>query len=545
MSSDKTADISSDTGTKTSQPGFGLLRSSLSVGGMTLLSRIFGLIRDLVFAQLVGASAAADAFFVAFKIPNFFRRLFAEGAFNQAFVPVLSDYKQNQTLDQVRFFVSRVSGTLGLCLFALTLLVLLFPQLLSIPFALGYWLGDDADDALKFAYVTEMLRLTFPYLFLISLTALSGAILNTYGRFAVPAFTPVLLNFCLILSALMVAPMMEVPSFALAWGVFTAGVVQLLFQLPFLQRLQMLPAPRWGWSDPGVKRVLKLMLPAIFGVSVSQINLLLDTLLAVFLPTGSVSWLYYSDRISELPLGVFAIAVATVILPSLSREHLSKNPTAFSDTLDWAIRMVLLLGLPAGVALLLLSEPILATLFYYGDFAGREDNLPMTALSLKAYSMGLLAFMLVKVLAPGYFSREDMKTPVRIAVIAMTANMVMNLIFVGWLHFSFEIGHVGLALATTIAAFLNAGLLMRGLIVNNFYQPKKDWPYFMLRLSFGLGLMMLALWIFLFAWTDWTDWSLWQRSWRLFIVCSSGALAYFVGIFVAGIRIADLRQQAS
>ena len=541
MSSGKAGDNKTDSGANTPRSGYGLLRSSLSVGSMTMLSRVFGLIRDVVFAQLVGASAAADAFFVAFKVPNFFRRLFAEGAFNQAFVPVLSDYKQNQTLDQVRFFVSRVSGTLGLCLFALTLIVLLAPQVLSIPFAAGYWLGNDADDPLKFAYVTEMLRLTFPYLLLISLTALSGAILNTFGRFAVPAFTPVLLNICLITSALVVAPMMDEPSFALAWGVFAAGIVQLIFQLPFLQRVQMLPVPQWGWSDPGVKRVLRLMLPAIFGVSVSQINLLLDTLLAVFLPTGSVSWLYYSDRISELPLGVFGIAVATVILPSLSREHFSKNPGVFSSTLDWAIRMVLLFGLPAGVALLLLAEPILATLFHYGDFAANERNLPMAALSLQAYAMGLLAFMLVKVLAPGYFSREDMKTPVKIAIVAMTANMVMNLLFVGWLHYSFGLGHVGLALATTLSAFLNAGLLMRGLLKSHFYTPRNDWLVFALRLAFGLVLMALALWGLMSGWTDWIDWSLWQRIWRLLIVCISGASVYFIGIFLAGMRTADFK----
>jgi len=335
--------------------------------------------------------------------------------------------------------------------------------------------------------------------------------------------------------------MMDEPSFALAWGVLAAGIVQLVFQIPFLQRIQMLPLPRWGWSDPGVKRVLMLMLPAIFGVSVSQINLLLDTLLAVFLPTGSVSWLYYSDRISELPLGVFGIAIATVILPSLSREHFSKNPEAFSKVLDWAIRMVLLLGLPAAVALLILAEPILATLFHYGDFAEQENNLPMAVISLQAYSMGLVAFMLVKVLAPGYFSREDMKTPVKIAIIAMTANMVMNLLFVGWLHFSFKLGHAGLALATTLSAFLNAGLLMKGLKDSRFYVPQEGWLPFLLRLAFGLVLMVLTLWILMSVWEAWLDWSLWERVWRLFVVCALGASAYFVGIYMAGIRVADLR----
>ena len=516
-----------------------MLRSSFSVSGMTMLSRVFGLIRDVVFAQLIGASAAADAFYVAFKIPNFFRRLFAEGAFNQAFIPVLSDYKQNRSLDEVRFLLSRVSGTLGLVLFGLTLLVLAIPQVLSIPFAFGYWLGGDADDAIKFDYVTQMLRLTFPYLLLISLTALAGSVLNTFGRFSVPAFTPVLLNLCLISAAVLVAPAMEVPSFALAWGVLVAGVVQLLFQMPFVSSMNLLPVPVWGWSDPGVKRVLTLMLPAIFGVSVSQINLLLDTLLAVFLPTGSVSWLYYSDRISELPLGVFGIAIATVILPSLSKQHFSEDPKAYSRTLDWAIRMVLLLGLPAALALLMISEPILATLFHYGDFS--DVDLTMASMSLQAYSMGLLAFMLVKVLAPGYFAREDMKTPVRIAIISMTANMVMNVIFVLWLHMSFQIGHVGLAFATTLSAFLNAALLAKGLIKKGYYQPDEGWLRFVCRLAFGILILALTLLYFRSFWSHWSEWGMWQKIGRLSVVCFSGVITYFAALFASGMRPRDLR----
>ena len=530
--------IEEDTGSNSGAPK-GLLRSSFSVGSLTMVSRVFGLIRDIVIAQLVSASAAADAFFVAFKIPNFFRRLFAEGAFNQAFVPVLSDYKLTRSLEDVRFLVSRVSGTLGLILFGFTLLILLFPSILSIPFALGYWLGEDADDAVKFTYVTEMLRITFPYLLLISITALSGSILNTYGKFAAPAFTPVLLNFSLIGAAFLLAPMFEVPSFALAWGVAIAGVVQLLFQMPFLARMQMLPIPQWGWSDPGVKRVLKLMLPAIFGVSVSQLNLLLDTLLAVFLPTGSVSWLYYSDRISELPLGVLGVAIATVILPSLSKQHFSENPSAFSSTLDWAIRLVLLLGVPAAVAIFMIAEPILATLFQYGDFS--SFDLKMAVFSLQAYSFGLIAFMLIKILAPGYFAREDMKTPVRIAVIAMTVNMGLNIVFVIWLHKVYEIGHVGLAMATTASAFLNAALLISGLIKGGFYVPQSGWRLFFFRLGFATASLALVLLGLNAIMVDWISWSLWERVGRLSILCLAGLTAYCFALYLVGMRLRDLR----
>ena len=519
--------------------GKSVVSSSVSVGGLTLVSRVFGLVRDVVFANFIGAGPAADAFFVAFKIPNFFRRLFAEGAFNQAFVPVLSDYKQNYSPDKVRYLVARVAGTLATIIFGFVLLVLLAPQVLSIPFALGYFFGQEPDDPLKYAYVTDMLRLTFPYLLLISLTALSGAVLNTYDRFAVPAMTPVFLNICLILAAFFIAPQMSVPAYGLAWGVLAAGAVQLAFQLPALRRIHMLSMPKWGWSDPGVKRILTLMLPAMFGVSVSQINLLLDTLLAVFLPTGSVSWLYYSDRLSELPLGVFGIAIATVILPNLSKQHFSNSIERFSAVLDWALRMVLLIGLPAAVALLLLAKPILATLFFYGDFSVKD--LSMSALSLQAYGVGLLGFMLIKVLAPAYFAREDMKTPVRIAVTAMLVNMGLNVIFVLWLHSQYRIGHVGLAAATTMSAFLNAYLLLRGLSRTKVYVAQPKWAAFTVRLVFALGLMAIVVVSLLSFWTGWIDWSIWDRAWRLTFICLSGAASYFLALFVGGMRLRDIR----
>lgn len=511
----------------------GLLRSSSLVSAFTMLSRLLGLMRDMVFARVIGAGAGADAFFVAFKIPNFLRRLFAEGAFAQAFVPVLSEYRQRGSHAAVQALVDRVAGCLGSVLVAVTLLAVVAAPLVAMLFAPGFWVKSPE----KYALTVDLIRVTFPYLLLISLTGFAGAILNSYDRFAVPAFTPVLLNLSLILAALLVAPLLSMPAYALAWGVLVAGVCQLLFQLPFLRRIHLLPSPKVDWRDPGVKRILWLMAPALFGVSVSQINLLLDTVLASFLPTGSVSWLYYSDRLVELPLGVFAIALATVITPSLSRQHAAEDPEAFSRTLDWALRGVLVLALPASLALALLAEPILMTLFQYGETSARD--MQMAAHSLRAYSLGLLAFMLVKVLAPGYFARQDMKTPVRIGIIAMATNMLLNLVLVLPLYLWFNLGHVGLALATSLSAYLNAYLLYRGLRGSNHYTPGSDWGGRLLRFVLANGVMLLVLWILLSAWPAWAELLWWQRLWQLALLCLLGLGAYGASLRLFGVRFSE------
>jgi putative peptidoglycan lipid II flippase len=502
---------------------------------MTMLSRVLGLIRDVALARVIGAGSGADAFFVAFKIPNFFRRLFAEGAFAQAFVPVLSEYRQKGTLEAVKGLVDRVAGCLGSVLVLVTVLAVVGAPAVAALFAPGFMLNDPA----RFALASEMIRITFPYLLLISLTGFAGAILNSYDRFAIPAFTPVLLNISLISAALFAAPLFDPPALALAWGVLAAGVCQLLFQLPFLRRIHLLPSPTIDWRDPGVKRILALMAPALFGVSVSQINLLLDTVIASFLPTGSVSWLYYSDRLVELPLGVFAIAVATVIMPSLSRQHAAQTTEAFSRTLDWALRMIILIALPATLALMLLAEPILLTLFQYGETTLRD--MQMAGLSLQAYALGLLAFMLIKVLAPGYFARQDMKSPVRIGIIAMAANMVMNLLFVVPLYLLFNIGHVGLALATSLAAYLNAWLLYRGLRRGGFYLPGAGWLPLMVRYGLANLAMLAVLAGLLHHWSDWALWSGWQRCIHLGAICGAGLAVYLVSLRLAGVRPGDFR----
>ena len=493
------------------------------VGMMTMLSRVLGLARDVVVAGYFGSTASADAFFVAFKIPNFLRRLFAEGAFSQAFVPVLSEYRTQRSFGDVRELVSRVSGTLAGTLVLVTVVGVLAAPLLIRLFAPGF-----ISEPEKLALAGEMLRITFPYLLLISLTALAGSILNTYGRFAVPAFTPVLLNLSLIGSTLLLTPWFDEPVMALAWGVAIAGISQLLLQVPFLLQIRLLPAPKWGPQHEGTRRIMKLMIPALFGVSVSQINLLLDTVLASFLQTGSVSWLYYSDRLSELPLGVFGIAIATVILPSLSTRHAEADGRHFSRTLDWAIRLVLLIGVPAAVALFILAGPLIATLFDYGEMTDRD--VLMAAMSLKAYSLGIIAFMLIKVLAPGYFARQDTRTPVKIAIKAMVANMVFNLVLV------FPLQHAGLALGTTMSAFLNAGLLYRGLKQSEVYQPANGWLLYFARLVVA-NLAMAATLVWLSAGIEkWLAWTLWERVSQTGLLVLSGILVYLIVLLVSGVR---------
>ncbi len=434
-----------------------LIKSTASVGSMTLLSRLLGLARDIVIARFFSASDAADAFFVAFKIPNFLRRLFAEGAFSLAFVPVLTEYRNNYTAAQTRDLIDRVAGTLGAILLLLSLFGVAASPLLISVFAAGF-----LDQPAKFDLTADMLRLTFPYILLISMTAMAGGILNTWKRFAVPAFTPVLLNLSMIGCAMYLSPRLDVPITALAWGVLLAGVAQLLFQLPFLYRAGLLPRPKWGWRHAGVQKIIKLMIPALFGSSVAQINLLFDTFIASFLMTGSVAWLYYSDRLLEFPLGVFGIALATVVLPNLSEAHYKEGATHFNDTLRWAIQLSLLIAVPATFGLFLLAQPILATLFEYGAFSANDSM--MAAYSLMAYSLGLPAFILIKILASGFYARQDTRTPVRIGIQAMIFNMVLNVVFVvTMLQTDFIAPHVGLALATTASAYFNAFRLAREL----------------------------------------------------------------------------------
>ncbi|SMF43352.1 putative peptidoglycan lipid II flippase [Alteromonadaceae bacterium Bs31] len=500
-----------------------------------MLSRVMGLVRDVLFARFLGAEAATDAFYVAFKIPNFLRRLFAEGAFAQAFVPVLSEYREQGSLAAVRNFIDRIAGCLGSALILITIVVVVAAPLVTAIFGAGFFLQNPE----KYQLTTELLRITFPYLLLISLTGFAGAILNSYEQFAIPAITPVLLNVVLITAVVFVSPMMEQPVFALAWGVLVAGCIQLLFQLPFLSRLGLLPHPKVDWQDPSVVKVLKLMAPAMFGVSVGQINLLFDTILATFLPAdGSITWLYFSDRLTELPLGVFGVGIATVVLPALSRQHISSREK-FSKTMDWAIRMILLVALPAAFALILLAKPILYTLFQYGQY--KPYDVLMSSASLRAYAIGLVAFMLIKVLASGFYSRQDTRTPVRIGIIAMVSNMGLNVLFVLPFHFLWQIGHAGLALATSASAFINAGLLLRALIKTDAYQPLSGW----MRFACQSGAANLAMVVVLFGLNYWlgdlANADVVTRVVSVTLLCVAGLSTYIVVLMLGGMRLRHLR----
>ena len=508
-----------------------LLKSTATVGANTMLSRVLGLVRDVVIAWGFGASGATDAFFVAFRLPNFLRRLFAEGAFSQAFVPIVGEYKSQRSHEEVRELTAHVAGNLGAVLLAVTALGVLAAPVLVMIFAPGF-LEDDA----KYTLTVQMVRIAFPYILFVSLTAFAAGLLNTYGHFGVPAFTPVLLNLALIGAALWFAPLMAEPVTALAWGVLVAGLAQLAFQLPFLKHLGLLVVPRISRAHEGVRRIVRLMLPAAFGASVAQVNLLVDTLIASFLATGSVSWLYYSDRMVEFPLGVFAIAMATVILPSLAKQHAEEATESFSDTLDWAMRWVVVVATPSALGLALLASPILMTLFQYGEFSGRDVH--MASLSLMAYATGLIGFMLIKVLAPGYFARQDTRTPVRVGIIALVANLILNLALVVPLQ------HAGLALATSLAAFINAALLYRGLRREGIHRPRPGWTGFIAKIVFANVLMAAFLFYARGEPSLWLAADITDRVVRLSLMVIGGAAIYALCLIAVGIRPLHLRAQS-
>ncbi len=510
-----------------------MFKSTLIVGVMTLLSRILGFIRDVVFAREFAATAGMDAFLIAFKIPNFMRRLFAEGAFNQAFVPTLGEYKETKDKAAVKDLIQHVAGTLGGWLFLITLAGVILAPVVIMIFAPGY-LSEQHNQS-QYDLTVSLLRITFPYILFISLVAFAGGIINTYGKFAVPAFTPVLLNVVLISATYWIAPLMEQPVMGLAIGVFLAGVIQLLFQLPFLYRMGFLSRPRWNPAHPGVKKILKLMLPAIFGASVAQINLLLDTVIASMLVTGSISWLYYSDRLMEYPLGILGVALATVILPSLSKQHVNESHQEFSATLDKAIRWVIYLGVPSATGLFMLAAPMIATLFGSDKFL--QHDIKMAAMSLMAYSFGLLGFILVKVLLPGFYSRQDTTTPVKIGIKALIINMVFNiLIVVPWFMMDYPGAHAGLAIATSISAFSNAFLLYRWLRKHQVYQPQPGWGKVWLQVFFANTAMLAVLWYLHYGVQQWLNWSLSERIMQLLMTIVIAIVIYFCVLFILGVR---------
>ena len=512
-----------------------LLKSGMIVSAMTLISRVLGLVRDVVVANLVGAGASADVFFFANKIPNFLRRLFAEGAFSQAFVPVLTESHAQGDMDKTRELIARAAGTLGVIVSIVTILGVLGSGVVTALFGFGWFLDwmHGGPAAEKFELASVMLKITFPYLWFITFVALSGAILNTLGKFAVSSFTPVFLNVMIILAAWFISPQLSQPEIGLAIGVLLGGLVQFLFQIPFLIKAGVMVKPKWGWRDPGVVKIRTLMIPALFGVSVSQINLLFDTFIASFLQTGSISWLYYSDRLLEFPLGLFGIAIATVILPALSRKHVDAHSEGFAHTMDWGVRMVTLLGIPAMLGLMVLAKPMLMVLFMRGEFSPQDVH--QASLSLLAYASGLLNFMLIKVLAPGYYSRQDTKTPVKYGIIAMVTNMVFNAIF------AYFYGYVGLAIATALSAFVNMALLYRGLHIAGVYQITKRTVLFIIRLVIAGAAMVAAILWQLEDMSVWLNWSFAHRSGVLGMLIALGAGVYLAVVFLLGLRLKDLK----
>ncbi len=501
---------------------------------MTFLSRVLGFVRDMVIARFFGATAMTDAFFVALRIPNLMRRLFAEGSFSLAFVPVLGEYQESHNRARLKELVNATAGALGAMLFLVVGIGMLASDWFVTIFAPGF--RDNPD---QFALASSMLRITFPYAMLISLVAFCGAILNTFKQFAWPAAAPVILNLGIIAAAIWGGQYIDPPIVALAWGVTLAGVVQVLFLIPPLIRLGLVPIPKIDLQHQGVRKIGRLMLPTLFGSSIAQVNVLVDTLIASLLVAGSVSWLYMSDRLLEFPLGVFGIALSTVILPSLSRFHAGKDRKAFSDALNWALRLGVLIGMPAALGLGLLAAPILTTLFEYGNFDAFDVS--MSAASLQAYALGLPGFILVKILAPAYYARQDAKTPVKIGIFAMVSNMALNVVFV-WalLNYPVSPAHAGLALASSCSAYINAGLLWRGLRKADVFDVQKGWLRVLLGQALGLVVLAGLIWLGLSEWQQWSDWRWYDRAWRLVaLVCGAG-IAYLAVVLTVAVKPKEL-----
>ena len=513
-----------------------LWRSTVIVSAMTMLSRILGLVRDVVLLNVFGAGKDFDTFVVAFRIPNFFRRLFAEGAFSQAFIPVLTEYKTTRAHAEVQILISRVFGCLTSFMTLLTLIAMIVAPAIIYVYAPGF-----NQDPEKFAMATDMFRLTIPYLLFMSLTAFASSILNSYGSFTTPAFAPVLLNVAMIAGALWLTPYMAEPIMALGWAVLIAGALQLAIQIPELWRRKLLIPPKIDFKHEGVDRILKLMLPALFGVSVTQINLLLNTIWASFMQDGAVSWLYSAERMTELPLGLIGVAISTVILPSLSAQFAEQDQSKFRGMMDWAAKIVVLVGVPASIALFMLSTPIIQALFQRGQFTVEDTY--MTALALQCMSAGVISFMLIKVFAPGFYAQQDMKTPVRVGLMAVAANAIFNVIFIGFFKLiNWHADHMALAIASSGSALVNAGMLYFYLHKRNIFRFAGHWKKLIVQFAIANVVMVLALWFALTYYNS--EASQWIRILEVIGLCIVGVVAYGIALLVAGFRPRDLKPEA-
>ena len=508
-----------------------LLKSLATISSLTLVSRILAFVRDVLIARVFGAGMATDAFFVAFKLPNLLRRLFAEGAFSQAFVPIFGEYRNRRGHAETQLLVDHVTTMLAIILFVVTLIGIIAAPVIVYISAPGF-----AKDAAKFDLTVQLLRITSPYIFFISLVAVAAGILNTYNKFWVPAFAPILLNICFIGAALWLAPYFDPPILALAWAVFVAGFVQLAFQVPFLKKIGMLPSIRFNWNDAGMRRVIRQMGPAVFGVSIGQISMLINTIFASFLVAGSVSWLYYADRLMEFPSGILGVALGAILLPSLSKCHADNNTAEYSKLLDWGLRLTVMLTLPAALALGMIAVPLLATFFQRGAF-GAHDVL-MTSYALVGYSVGLIGMILVKILAPGFYAKQDIRTPVKIGIVTLIATQAMNALFIGWIQ------HAGLALSIGLGACLNSAILFHYLRKHGIYHPEPGWAKFFAKIVIAILALGLTLWFGMGSEQSWLTGSGWSRVLRLSILVAEGVVIYFAVLGLLGFRLRDFSRRA-
>ncbi|TNC98459.1 MAG: virulence factor [Gallionellaceae bacterium] len=511
-----------------------LLKALATISGLTLVSRILAFARDVLIASMFGAGMVNDAYILATRLPNLLRRLFAEGAFSQAFVPIFGEYKNRKGHEETQLLVDHVTTLLALILFVVTLIGIVAAPLIIYITAPGF-IQDEA----KFDLTVQMLRITSPYIFFISLVAVAAGILNTYNKFWVPAFAPILLNICLIGGALWLTPYFEEPVIGLAWAWFIAGFVQLAFQIPFLKQIGMLPKIRLGWKDSGVRRIIKQMGPAIFGVSIAQISMIINTIFASLLITGSVSWLYYADRLMEFPAGILGVAIGTILLPSLSKSHALNDTAEYSKLLDWGLRLTIMLTLPAALALGMIAVPLLATFFQHGAFT--TNDVLMSRAALVGYSVGLIGLILVKILAPGFYARQDIRTPVKIGIVTLFATQAMNVLFV----FGFDMAHAGLALSIGLGACLNSAVLFYFLRKKGIYQAEAGWMKFFLKVMLAVVALGITLWYGMGSEEHWLTTSGWSRIIHLTWLVVAGVAVYFAVLFALGFRLKDFSKRGA
>ncbi|HEY7945438.1 MAG TPA: murein biosynthesis integral membrane protein MurJ [Casimicrobiaceae bacterium] len=509
-----------------------LLRTLSAVSALTLLSRITGLMRESIKAVGFGAGLQMDAFEAAFRLPNILRRMFAEGAFSQAFVPILAEYKRSRGEEATRDLVGRVAALLAVTLIGVSIL-----GVVAAPWLVYVLAGSFVRTPGKVELTAVLIRIMFPYVLFVSLVSLAGGVMNVYRKFAIPAFTPVLLNLAIIGAAVFIAPHVDPPIVALAIGVAVGGVAQLVFQLRPLAKLGMLPRLRLDWRDEGVRRVLRAMGPAVLGVSAAQISTLINTQLAAYLGDGRISWITYADRLMEFPSALLGVALATILLPNLSKHHHDANDTQYCELLDWGLRLAFLLALPAALALALLAVPLIATLYQYGRFTAVD--VWQTRAALLGYSVGLLGLIAVKILAPGFYARHDMKTPVRIAFVTLLLSQTAAVILM------FQIGHAGLTLAISLGACLNATLLYRAMRQRGVYRPLPGWGGFLARIAVALCVLGAVLWWVAGADSFWLSAGLWSKVGRLGLVIAAGTAAYFGTLWLVGFRLADFNRRES